>query len=392
MDEPLVIYSFWLILSFFYCLIEQEGYIIRLMPNIKRKKPYFKRAKRKYVSATKFAGISTRLTRKVKSSIIKSSYIVVGVVFLISFVSFFLLLRYYKNPLADAGLGSLSTKTFDQRTDYNLLSLMLEDKDIKNSKILEINLLMFRPSQKKVYVLEIEPTDKIFAKGVGYDSVSNLYALSNMKEDNLDLLVLVLEAYISQPVDGYIITDTKNLANLKVKFSKEFEFSNVKSYPNKFAVIGNVNLIKTSVTSNLSALEVYYMLDYTAGLGDTSVITNKFESDANIDKDIFKSEVLSTEKQLIVILNATSAPGLASDYARVLKTQGGEILSIGNSEQKNDSSIIYYHKFTDSVELISQNLHISDVRGVTPQNIEDEPIMDRADIIIILGKDKVIEW
>ncbi len=366
------------------------------MPNIKRKRPVFARgvSKKLYTKTARknvSSGISARLTRKVKSGLAKSSYFIVGVVFLLSFISFFVILRYYKNPLADAGLGSLSSKTVDQKTDYNLLSLMLENSKLKNSKITEINFIMFRPSQKKIYILEIDPQDNIFIKGVGDDTVSNLYALSNLKDDNLDLLVSVLEDYVSQPIDGFLMTDLTNLDKLKAKFGKDFEFSNIKSYPSKFSVIGNVNLLKHSIVTDLSAIEVYNILEFSSGLGDTSVIHNKFKNDSSIDKDVFKSEVLSTEKQLVVVLNATSTSGLASDYARVLKTQGGEILSIGNSEQKLDNSIIYYHKFTDSVQLISQNLHIDDVRGVTPQNIIDEPIMERADIIIMLGKDKVVE-
>jgi|GEM_PF-6335464 len=369
------------------------------MPNIKRKKPgsagitlrkpYTKKARKQSVS--KGYGFSAKLSRKVKSTITRSGYIVVGIVFLITFVSFFSLYRYYKNPLADAGLGSLSTKTFDQKTDYNLLSLTLSDKQEKSSKIEEINLIMFRPNLTKVYVLEIDPKDDIFIKGVGYDTVSNLYALSNLKDDNLDLLVNVLEGYLSQPIDGFVFVDPIGLDKLKVHFGNEFEFSNVKSFPNKFKIIGNIKLLKSSISTDLSATEIYNILELSANFSDNSVIHNKFKPEADIDKDIFKSEVLSTEKQLIVILNATSTPGLASDYARILKAQGGEILSIGNSEQKLEDSIIYYHELTDSVELVSQNLHITDVRGITPQNIKDEPIMDRADIIVILGKDKVMD-
>lgn len=366
------------------------------MPNIKRRRPvsagvlkksYSRKARKKTTGLT----ISTKLARKVKSGLSKSSYVIVGVVFLIAFVSFFSVLRYYKNPLADAGLGSLSTKSFDQKTDFNFLSLMLENNQEKNSKITEINFLLFRPSQKKVYILEIDPDDNIFIKGVGYDTVSNLYALSNLKDDNLDLLVSVLEDYVSQSIDGLIMTDVVGLDDLKVKFGKEFEFSNIKSYPSKFTIVGNVNLIKKSIKTDLSAVEMYNILEFSSGLGDTSVIHNKFKNDSKIDKDVFKSEILSTEKKLIVVLNGTSTPGLAADYARILKTQGGEILSTGNSDLKLDTSIIYYHEFTDSVQLVSQNLHIDDVRGITPENVRELPIMDRADIIIILGKDKVIE-
>ena len=369
------------------------------MPNITRKrptsagvvsrKPNLKRSKKR--SVVKSATVVTRLSRKLKSGIASSSYVVVGIVFLIAFAGFFATLRYYKNPLADAGIGSLSTKTFDQKSDYNLLSLMLEDTDSKNSKITELNLIMYRPSQKKVYILEVNPEDNIFIKGVGYDTVSNLYALSQLKNDNLDILVSVIEGYLSQPIDGYTIFNNSNLDNIREKFGKEFEFSNLKSYPSKFVVIGNVKLLKKNVSTDLSAVEVYNILEFVGKLGDSAVINNRFTTDAGIDKDVFKSEVLSTEKKLIVVLNATSTPGLAGDYARILKTQGGEILSTGNSEQKLDKSIIYYHKFTDSVQLISQNLHIDDVRGITPQDIQKESIMDRADIIIMLGKDKVID-
>jgi len=360
-----------------------------VLSGIVSKKSYSRKARRKS-SSVKRKHISTRLSRKITSGIKSSSYIVVGIVFFISFIIFFSTFRYYKNPLADAGLGSLSTKTFNDN-DFNLLSVMLQDKNVKNSKIKEINLIMFRPSKKKVYILEINPSDQVFIKGVGYDNVSNLYALSNLKDDNLDLLVSVLEEYISQPIDSFLFTDVNGLEQLKNKFGKEFEFSNLKSYPSKFAVIGNVKLLKNSISTDLSVVEVYNILKFVSGLGDTSVVNDKFKADLSGNEDIFKSEVLSTEKQLIVVLNATSTPGLASDYARILKTQGGEILSIGNAEQKLDKSIIYYHQMTDSVKLLSQNLHIDDVRGVTSQNIIDEPIMERSDIIIMLGKDKVID-
>jgi len=363
-----------------------------VLSGVVSKKSYSRKRKiRRKSSSLKGRSVSKKLSRKVVSGIKSYSYVVVGFVFLISFVIFFTSFRYYKNPLADAGLGSLSTKTFNSNNDFNLLSIMLENKDLKNSKIIEINLIMFRPSQKKVYILEVDPSDQIFIKGVGYDNVSNLYALSNLKGDNLDVLISALEDYIAQPIDSFVFTDTKGLEQLKNKFGKEFEFSNLKSYPSKFALVGNVKLLKNSVSTDLSAVEVYNILKFVSKLGDTSIVNSKFEEDTNGNEDIFKSEVLSTEKQLIVVLNATSTPGLASDYARILKTQGGEILSIGNAEQKLDKSIIYYHEMTDSVKLLSQNLHIDDVRGITPQNIIDEPIMERSDIVIMLGKDKVID-
>ncbi|MBP7832311.1 MAG: LytR C-terminal domain-containing protein [Candidatus Levybacteria bacterium] len=139
----------------------------------------------------------------------------------------------------------------------------------------------------------------------------------------------------------------------------------------------------------MTPLDALKLTQYALGIQDKDV--TRYEVSLNSDSelegmtqdelyDTFKDPVLINEQQSIEVVNGTGKEGLAGQVSLLLKNTGGNVVSLGTSEEVNRSTLYS-----------NQNSHtltrISHILGISPEI--DPDFASISDIKIILGKDFV---
>lgn len=158
--------------------------------------------------------------------------------------------------------------------------------------------------------------------------------------------------------------------------------------------INNKNLAVTLLNSSISlgslrdlnSIDSIRLFLFARSVALTSIYQRDFSEDLSSEE---KSTVLSLsftdpsiyqESQSIQIVNASEVPGLGSRLAGLINNIGGNVILVSSPQTSQDKSIIMYSQKNYTVNFLSSYLNFpirkSDKQGV-------------ADVIIILGKDKV---
>jgi len=113
-------------------------------------------------------------------------------------------------------------------------------------------------------------------------------------------------------------------------------------------------------------------------IGDDEVKVNLLVSSFFTDQ-----EILSEQKR-IEIINGTDVSGVGSRLANVVNNMGGDVILVLNSDKEEDrSKVIYFDDKSYTVKKIASFLGFPTEKG------ENKSI---ADVIIIIGKDKISEF
>lgn len=172
----------------------------------------------------------------------------------------------------------------------------------------------------------------------------------------------------SFPVDEYVKTDSEFSPKSKLIFLKML-FS------------------KRSLDSSLNILDLFKLSIYSFGVDNSNFSYEEVKSDdfnnlSSISSKEFTDDTISTDKVSIQVTNATELGGFGNKIARMITNLGGNVVLVNSSKEPQEKSVIYYKKDSYTVKKISSILNIG---------TEKKDSGSISDVVIVLGRDKIIE-
>lgn len=155
----------------------------------------------------------------------------------------------------------------------------------------------------------------------------------------------------------------------------------------------NVLLHPKSFSTSLTVIDIARLWFFTKSLPKHAFIKKTISLPRNqdlineleIDKivaELFNDKAITEEKLSIQIVNATGVSGLANRATRLISNMGGNVVLLSTAEDSiATSEILYIGEKTYTVEKLSSVLGIA---------LKESKTAQLSDIIIIIGKDKVL--
>jgi len=224
----------------------------------------------------------------------------------------------------------------------------------------------------------------------GQYQLGSVYELGKLEGKGGELLGETVQEYLGVPIGGYI-----RIANSK------WQIVNSKKFILNWLILSTLGRGETnfsqwdllrfwwSIKSLRSDKVIFIDLEETnilseKRLPDESLIfeTEFFRLDELVGK-YFKNSRIEKEGIEVEILNATEHLGLANRVARLVMNMGGEIISIGNADNKIRNS-----KFEIRNEEIKKSYTVRKLEKVLGIKAEiGEMDKSRADLLILIGED-----
>jgi hypothetical protein len=104
--------------------------------------------------------------------------------------------------------------------------------------------------------------------------------------------------------------------------------------------------------------------------------------------DMTLTSPVSVEKKNIAVLNGTSIPGVANWGGRVVRNLGGRVVASSNTGSVYKNSVLLVDDpNSETVRFLVHVFGINEVISKSSIRVITEPVVDRADIVLILGFD-----
>jgi len=320
-------------------------------------------------------------------------YLGIGVLF-ISFLLFLSLYAFYKQfHQSYTSASSMTSNDFTHKDFYTVVLLSSEDPfDISPLKLKSIKLLFLSPEHSVFRVYDVPATLIFDMPGkFGEEELSKSFALGTMEFSLAD------EAYYEAGIN-FTLTVLQNLIGTKIDRFVVVEPS-MAEFSEKLLVEGNLlellhksesRNIKQSLKTNMSFADFLHFYSLVRGFSKSEITLSTFESRELLDSFIREATYdtrFAEEKKSIAILNGSGLSGVAGFGARVAKNMGGHVVAVDNANDtyeksylivgdKTSQTTLYLLSFFEDVEVLSKG-----------ELIFDEPVLDRADVTLILGLD-----
>lgn len=275
---------------------------------------------------------------------------------------------------------------------YQVSHLMNSQVNLVLSSQESMLVAAFNFEEEKINLVEL-PQTLYFSEpeGLGDYPIASVYDLGEIEGKGGELLLASLRKLLAIPLDGFI---------RKEDFGKIGQ-DNLKGFIREAMMKLGRSGFKTDLAfweliflnwriKNLACSEADYF-----NLGETKVLKEKelpdktkvYEAEeADLDilmRKIFAERKIEEEGIEMEILNATEESGLAFQLARLIKNMGGRVVSLGNSEEAFDHSVIRY------TEEAGETATLKRIGEATVFELEkrDDLGESRSEIQIIVGKD-----
>lgn len=305
-----------------------------------------------------------------------------------------------KEPFVKAsGAVDFSNKNYNSVSDFNLLFVKLSDVNNTSAKVENLYLYKISPS-KGFSVIASVPVDALAEGFYKNDSkISELYFLGNSGDNNegiINLKKFVLKNF-AIGVDAYVVYDDKTvdkLGELGINFNKNSVSDSI-PYSSFLKINKIFDILRKNIKSDLSTVELFKIITDTKNIKQQNVSyinlnTPDLENYNFFDKlwaEYNELELNVNFRNTIIILNSTNTPGLALWGSRIVKNVGASLVDVGNYDTVLDQSVIYTSDFNlPLVEYLKNSLKIKHIKYKN-DFITDTFLVERADVLLIIGKD-----
>jgi hypothetical protein len=261
----------------------------------------------------------------------------------------------------------------------------------------------FNPEEKSLNVLLIPPRTFIETiHGYGPYRVESIYRLGELNKKGGELFQGSLQTYLGIPVDAYA-----SMSNVKCQSPLRgipSEWSNVKI---KTCILENIRFLIKGGETNLTKWDLLRLwLGFRnlrqdkinlVDLGQTSASqevdlldgtkANKIDTERLelIMSQFFVDKKLKQEDLTVAVLNGTNHAGLANKVATLIKNIGGQVMTVGDTENGQGESLrqcqIKSEKKYKNSYTVRKLSHVFDCQW------EGEPMAEqRANLVLIVGK------
>ena len=295
-------------------------------------------------------------------------------------------LKLFLSPL-DSAAGSYfqNSSSWDGKMPLSLLYLEVSDITVRSPQTLDLSLISFNPTQGLFTVIKIPPS---------YQKLKELYGLGeiNTSEGGVGIIAQEVQKMLGVPVDGYIIVDSRGLADLGNLFPKvsgvkdALVLSNIFKIPQVWAIAQSSAKIGLKIPGILRI--AWYLLQVRSDGIDQLTLTPEFLDDsAGLDRKLspyFEDTYLATEHLKIQVLNGSRKSGLAYSAARIVRNIGGEVIRVDNFERQD---LVKGYLLMESGSYTASRL--ARIFGVSDSRPPREGPEARANITLILGSENV---
>jgi len=182
-----------------------------------------------------------------------------------------------------------------------------------------------------------------------------------------------IRKFLAVPIDDYIVSD-------KISISRTNIASNL---------LGSI-LDLNKLHSKLTSIDILRLSYFTKFVSLTSVYEKRISADLDeqtrelLVSSFFLDQQISMEKKRIQIINGTDITGAGNRLAAVISNMGGDVVIVSTSDRDEKiSKIIYSGNKSYTVDKLSSVLSFPSEKSME---------ISLADVIIILGKDKIAEF
>ena len=289
---------------------------------------------------------------------------------------------------------SISKSLWDGENQFNIA--------INSQSVLVVS---FNPAEKSLNVLLIP--DGTFIEtihGYGPCRVESIYRLGELNKKGGELFQGSLQTYLGIPVDAYASISNfqfplgPSLGARPISNSKDISKALIKSVMILLTSKGETNLTKWDLVRlwltlrsirqdkinlvDLGQTSASQEVDLLDGTKANKIDTERLES---IMSQFFVDKKLKQEDLTVAVLNGTNHAGLANKVATLIKNIGGQVMTIGDTENGQGESLrqcqIKSEKKYKNSYTIRKLSHVFDCQW------EGEPMAEqRANLVLIVGK------
>jgi len=297
--------------------------------------------------------------------------------FSLCFLSIYTVYKVITTPFASAS-DEVYSRSFGSSKIFTVLVASVESLNERPLKTKNLAMIFANTETEEIFVFEIDPEYKIDLPGrFGTEEVSKVLALSEFSGESAQK---TFEKLFAHRIDRYILFDNK-LHDTLYPFLTRGECDGVMRF-------STLREMVSSLDTSFSFSEYYDFYRFYKTVNSTNIHQMSMEGvDDSIREINFESNV-ALERKSIAVLNGTSVSGLAAYGSRAIENMGGRIISMGNTTENFENSVIV----TDDMEseTFKEIVTFFNIKNVLPKESAlfiDESEVNRADITVIFGFD-----
>ena len=265
-----------------------------------------------------------------------------------------------------------------------------------------VYLVSFDPGEKKILVTRA-PKETYVEAAYGFASYpfGAIYDLGEIEKRGGQVLAFTAQEFFATPIDGWIKTQS---ANGQEKFEINNELSAkgqiLKLLQDSIRPFEKEEVVRTNLTLfdevrlwrqirqvrfdkvNFLDLEADGVLTDSSLPGGLAVkIPNLDELDSLLSPFLI-DEAIREESLKIEVLNSTGKTGLGNRVVRLVTNLGGEVISLGNQEEKIDNCLIRVKKEDANRKTVQR------LQKIFSCELEESGLSEsRSDLVLIIGDD-----
>lgn len=222
------------------------------------------------------------------------------------------------------------------------------------------------------------------------------YSVADKKMDyGSDYARVVVQQYLGYPIDDYVLYKTSNKDLIDSMYITSGGLSTLSSV---WSVGLSSSTFENSIDSKLFLTSMSfkdYLSLYRGSLATQTNVTNGID----FDEPAFDTYVQSlyarnpsdfVSGSSVAILNSTNISGLAKQGSRVVQNSGGYLLTTDNARENYDKTTLIIDSYDNPYAYVLYryfDMSLENVRLIKDSTQILEPILDRADVTLIISFD-----
>jgi len=334
----------------------------------------------------------TRHKRRRKTTTLRK-YFGTGVLFA-GFLLFLSLYAFYKQFHQSYTSAASAISSDFKHKDFYTVALLYSEGTFNDAPLIINSIkILFLSTEHSIFSVYDMPTDLTFDMPgkFGEEQLSKSFALGTMVlfssddmyyETGINFTLNVLQNLIGAKIDRFVLVEPRT-----AKFAESLLIEG-----DAFALFhkSEIKNIKQSLKTNMSFTDLLHFYSLSTGFSKSEITFDTFESPDLLDTFIRETTYDSSfaeEKKSIAVLNGSGFSGLASFGARVVKNRGGHIVAVDNAKDIHEKSyLIVDDKTSETASYLLSFFEDAEIYSKDELNF-DEPVLDRADVTLILGLD-----
>ena len=312
----------------------------------------------------------------------------------LSIVSIIFLSLYFVNKNINKNFAYAENSSNLNSDFYSFTYFTIDDKNSDTPELKKLSFVLIDKISNKTLILDfpINLTTNIDSRFVD-TTFEQLFKLTGLKNDDkllsgVESINLQILKILGVYPEKFILVDqsmSKDFDELLYDGNKNFVLSNIIG-------IYNNSGIKTDI-SLLDLLSIQSDLNDRVSQDTKNIILNETTvNDENFLNSLFDivslSSLVAQEKKTISVLNGSGISGVAGFGARVVRNNGGRVVSIDNASHIYENSVLIVEdKNSETTNFLKNTFNINNVYEKSEVSLDQEDSIQRSDTTLIIGID-----